>query len=126
MEHTGAPPSDFLTLLGNLLAFPFFGFLLFAFIHTRYDLRVMRTLRERGLRTNAQVMRLEHRMMKDDMGGPPSHIYLVTYQFKANSETYSRRRSVERALYETLREGEQVEVAFLPEKPKWSWVAGAL
>lgn len=123
---TAAPPADLLTFIGNVTGVLFFGLLVFAFVHTRYERHWRRILRESGIRINAQVTKLETRMIKDDLGGPPGYAYFVTYQFKSNWITYSRRQSVERAVYEPLREGGTVAIMYLPEKPAQSRVANAL
>ena len=113
--------------LGIIVGIVIVGLLIFVYLR---DQQAKAELRERGVTTAARVMGREEEVAFDTdpntNSTTSSTTYYVSYQYTVNGTPYSRRSSVSRETYDILREGQMVEVVYLPENPSGARLASSL
>jgi hypothetical protein len=116
-----------ITPLAIVLGIVIVGLLIFVYVR---DQQAKRELRERGVTTTARVTGRDHEVAYDTdpntNSTTSSETYYVSYQYAVNGTPYSGRSSVSRETYDILREGQPVEVVYLPESPGAARLASSL
>jgi len=107
-----------LTLIGFIAAVVILG--------KRSDRKLREALRERGERVEGRVIeRKFSTSVSDNSDGTHSTdtYYSITYAYTVNGEYHLRRDSVIKVFYDRVKEGDTVEVMYLPENPKKAQLA---
>src|SRR5215211_5340014 len=96
------------------------GFFLFVYIR---DQQQKAELRKRGITVTARVTDRQHEIHTEQHYNE-NHVptnttttdsYSITFQYAVNGASYSGRESVNISVYDVLRQGQPVEVVYLPE-----------
>jgi len=98
------------------------GFFLFVYIR---DQQQKAELRQRGVTVTARVTDRQHEIHTEQhynenhvpTNTTTTDTYSVTFQYVVNGTTYTGRETVDVSVYDALREGQPVEVVYLPESP---------
>ncbi len=101
----------------------------FVIISLFRDQRTKNELRERGVTTTARVTNRYHDVQQTtDTNNVTSttDYYYVSYQYAVNETVYTGRDSVSSSVYHILREGQLVEVVYLPDNPAEVRLASSL
>jgi hypothetical protein len=104
----------------------FLGLILYAFWKDR---QAKAALRERGVTITAQVIARDHKSsINQNSDGTTTHddTYYIEYGYTVNGSSYSRKDIVGYGRYNAVREGQPVEIVYLPENPKEARLASLL
>jgi hypothetical protein len=107
------------------------GFFLFVYIR---DQQQKAELRKRGVTVTARVTDRQHQIQTQqnyDQNHVPTNTtttnsYSITFQYTVNGTTYNGRENVDVSVYDALRDGQPVEVVYLPENPAQARLASDL
>jgi hypothetical protein len=114
-------------LVGIIVGIVIIGLLVYVYVR---DQQAKAELRERGVTVTARVtghdIEVSHDTDPDGNSTTSTEAYYVIYQYTVNGKSYSRRNKVKRETYDILREGQSVEVVYLPESPSAARLASSL
>jgi hypothetical protein len=82
--------------------------------------RMQDELRQRGVTAVARITGLvsgTHTSTDSDNNTTYTDYYYVDYQYTVNGKNYVRRDSITSDVFNSLQEGQPIEVVYLPEKP---------
>ena len=119
MDNTASP----LTLLA------FLGFLILVGVLRVRDYFFRKDLAEQGQHANARITARKHdvdQSTDENNSTTTTETYYVSYQYSVGSATYSGREIVDANTYDILREGQPVEVVYMPTRPGQARLASSL
>lgn len=105
------------------------GMVVLVVIRGIQNARMRSEMRQRGVTTIAEITRLfkETTTSTDsDNNTTYDDTYTVEYRYSVDGTHYSNRERVPLRTYQSLQEGQRIEVVYLPEKPDKALRASAL
>ena len=116
--------------MAGIILIVFIGIAVYIVYSFVRDQQTKEELRESGVTITAKVTDRTHEVRRETNSTTHSttsqNIYSVSYAYDVNGVPYSGRESVSSSTYDALREGQPVEVVYLPENPAEARLASDL